>query len=97
MYYCLQSGQKVNLAWLLIFRMLQKIHIQERSSQDDLLSFVENEVNKSIHLILNFIMRMTDSHTLVKSLLVCLVDNIKEMELPIVPLFLKAFLDTLIS
>lgn len=42
-------------------------------------------------------MRQGSSNVLLKNLLACLVESIKEMELPIVPLFLSIYYEVLIE
>jgi hypothetical protein len=56
---------------------------------------IETKISKSIKAVLDFIRSINDSHAVLRNLLTCLVDNAKEMELPIVPLFLNIFYQAL--
>lgn len=103
--YNLMSGKKVPLAWLLIFRVLQKfmnlipLSSNGKEGKENLTinEQIDTKVGKTIKEVIYFLMKQGSSYVLLKNLLACLVENVKEMELPIVPLFLSNYYEVLIE
>lgn len=80
--YCLLSGKKINLPWLIVFRVLQRKYYQTNLNEVSVTreavgQCIDGNLNMIISTVLSFIKTINDSHVILRNLLTCLIDNIK--------------------